>query len=280
VRTLSAGLEAHVALATTTLATLWKVTRTDSQVFGFTDHDQDITVSSVTYLAASGYTRSAVRATLGFAADNLEVQGALDSDVIAAPDIRAGLWDYAVVEMMQVNWADTSQGVLYLGKGKLGEIRSGRSHFSAELMGLSKHLEQPVGRLYLPSCDADLGDTRCGVTLGSYTVTGTVTGVTSKRIFADSGRAEADGYFDGGRITWTAGGNSGLKMEVKTYALSGGALTLQLPMAFTIQAGDTYSLTAGCDKTFATCGSKFSNAVNFQGFPHLPGSNRLVSGGL
>jgi uncharacterized phage protein (TIGR02218 family) len=279
-RTISAGLEAHIAGEVTTLATLWKVTRVDGTVYGFTDHDQDLTLSGVTYQSETGYTKSAVRASLGLAVDNMEVQGVLDAAAITVDDIRAGKWDYATVEVMLANWADLTMGTLKLTKGRLGRIQDGRSSFTAELRGLSQHLAQPIGRLYMPACDADLGDTRCGVTLASFTVTGTITGVTSKRAFADTGRAEADGYFDGGKITWTGGANSGLSMEVKTFLNAGGALTLQLPMTYTVQAGDTYSLSAGCNKTFAICGSKFSNAVNYQGFPHMPGIDRLLSGGL
>ena len=43
-------------------------------------------------------------------------------------------------------------------------------------------------------------------------------------------------------------------------------------------------MTAGCDKSFATCKAKFDNAVNFRGFPHLPGNdagyNYVTDGGV
>ena len=32
-------------------------------------------------------------------------------------------------------------------------------------------------------------------------------------------------------------------------------------------------LTAGCDKSFATCRARFANGLNFRGFPHMPGSD-------
>jgi uncharacterized phage protein (TIGR02218 family) len=35
--------------------------------------------------------------------------------------------------------------------------------------------------------------------------------------------------------------------------------------------GDTFEVVAGCDRTFATCKSKFNNVRNFRGFPHIPG---------
>ena len=34
-------------------------------------------------------------------------------------------------------------------------------------------------------------------------------------------------------------------------------------------------MTAGCDRTFATCGEKFENRLNFRGFPHMPGETAL-----
>jgi uncharacterized phage protein (TIGR02218 family) len=279
-RTVSVALDAHLALETTSLATLWKVTRADAQVFGFTDHDVDITYLGVTYAAATGYTRSAVRASLGLQPDNLELTGALASSAIAAADVRAGLWDYATVEIFMLNWADTTQGVLQVSKGRFGELRDGRNNFVTELLGLTTHLQQPVGRLYLPSCDAELGDARCTKDLTAFTVTGTVSAVTSKRAFADAGRAEADGYFDAGKLTWTGGSNTGARMEVKTFLNTGGAFQLQLPMPYTIQVGDTYTAIAGCNKTLARCLSPFDNVVNFRGFPFVPGPRKMASGGL
>jgi uncharacterized phage protein (TIGR02218 family) len=279
-RTLSAALEAHLALSVTTLATLWKVTRADGLIYGFTDHDEDLVIAGVTYKASTGYARSAVRATLGFTPDNLELSGALASSAITAADIRAGLWDYAVVEIFYCNWADLTQGVGKLSKGKLGAIKDGRNGFVSELLGLSSHLGQAIGRVYSPACDANLGDARCTVSLAPFTKAGAVTAVTSKRAFADAARAEANGYFDGGKLTWLTGNNAGLKMEVKTFLLAGGAFTLQLPMPFAVQVGDTYSAIHGCDKTPATCIATFANIVNFRGFPNVPGPRRLVSGGL
>ena len=286
-KTIGASLLAHLQSETTTLATLWKVTRVDGTVFGFTDHNEDLTVSGVVYSASSGYTRSAIRASLGLAPDDMEVEGVLSASTLNEDEIRAGLWDYATIDIYMVNWADTSMGAVQMTRGRLGQIRSGRQTFTAELLGLSKHLQQAFGRLYTPGCDADLGDSRCRVDLNGspgLTVVGTVTSTSSNRVFADTSLTQASGYFDGGKITWTSGLNDGLSMEVKTYTRSGSPLTnalaLQLPMPYTVAVGDAYSMHAGCDKTFATCGTKFSNVLNYQGFPHVPGVDRLLSGGL
>ena len=277
----SAGaLGTHLTGEVTTVATCWKVTRVDGQVFAFTDHNANLTVSGIVYAAATGYTRSAIQTSAALNVDNLELEGAFNSAGITEADLRAGLWDYATVEIFQVNWANIGQGTLKLRKGQLGEVRAGRTAFQTELRGLVQQLQQSVGRLYGPACDADLGDTRCGVTLASYTVTGSITSVTSNRVFLDTARTQALGYFDYGKITFTSGLNNGLSMEVKTWVLSTKMISLQLPMPYTVVAGDTYSMSAGCDKRFATCKATFNNVNNFRGFPHVPGLDQMASGGL
>ena len=40
-----------------------------------------------------------------------------------------------------------------------------------------------------------------------------------------------------------------------------------------IAVGDTFRVTAGCDKRFATCRHEFANVANFRGFPHMPGND-------
>ena len=49
-------------------------------------------------------------------------------------------------------------------------------------------------------------------------------------------------------------------------------------MSEPIAPGDTFSVTAGCDKQFATCKSKFANGLNFRGFPFMPGNDAVLAG--
>ena len=44
-----------------------------------------------------------------------------------------------------------------------------------------------------------------------------------------------------------------------------------------IAAGDSFTVTAGCDKRFETCHDRFNNVVNFRGFPHIPGNDFVIS---
>lgn len=278
-KSISAALLAHIQGETTTLATCWKVTRTDGQVFGFTDHCSDLTIDGVVYSASSGYTATSIQSASGMNVDNLDIHGALDSNTITEQDLLAGLWDFAAVEIFIVNYSDLTMGSLNLRTGNLGAVQTGRGMFVAELRGMMQRLQQAVGRLVMPACNADLGDSRCGINLETFTdgtVAGTVVSVSSNRQFTDTSLTQAAGWFDGGLLAWTSGMNAGLAAEVKTFA--SGAITLHLPMPYAVQTGDAFTITVGCNKSLATCRDKFSNVVNFRGFPHLPGIGRIGSG--
>jgi len=53
-------------------------------------------------------------------------------------------------------------------------------------------------------------------------------------------------------------------------------VTLLEAPVLAIAVGDTFDITAGCDKRFETCKAKFANAANFRGFPHIPGQDTVI----
>lgn len=252
----------------------WKVTLSNGTIYGFTSHTGNLVVSGITYQAAAGYTPTAIASNADLAVDNLDVIGFLDSAVITESDIQAGLWDFAAVQIFQVNYLDISMGVLNLRSGRLGEIKTTRQQFVAELRGMTQQLQQVIGQIYAPACRADLGDARCKIVLSTLTVTGSVTSIVSNRFFYDTARAEVDGYFDNGKVTFNSGANLGLSMEIKSNIAQ--AFQLQLQMPYTIAVGDTYSMSPGCKKRVTEdCKTKFNNVINFRGEPHVPGNDEL-----
>lgn len=274
-KTVSTALRAHLAGEVTRLATLWRVTRRDGTVMGFTDHDRDLTVDGLTYRAATGFTPTAVAGSAGLAVDNLEIRSVLDAEEIAEEDLSAGLYDGARVDIFLVNHADPGMGTLQLRRGTLGEVRMTDHGFVAELRGMTEAFARSIGQVYSPACRADLGDERCRVGLTPFTAGGAVTAALDGRSFSDTARGEAAGWFDHGLLSWSTGANAGLAMEVRSFAA--GLFTLFLPMPRAIAAGDAYRVTVGCDRRFATCRDKFDNAVNFQGEPHVPGNDFLIA---
>lgn len=278
-KTISAELKAHYALGTTTLATCWKATLKNGTVVAATSFDRDIIFGGVTYSAAQGYTASDIASSDELNPDNLELEGVLASPAITDDDIHSGLWDYAAIEVFEVNYADLTQGRNVLRVGTLGEVRGGRSKFSAEMRGLLQAYTRTIVRLVTKECTADLGDARCTVDLAPITVSGVVDSVAENQTISDATRTEIADWFTGGKLTFTSGANVGRSMEVRRSAA--GEIELAHPMYDAIEDGDTYEVYAGCTKRFSEdCVTKYANGVNFRGFPHLPGAKIYQIGGI
>ncbi len=283
-KTLPPALAAHIATGATSLCWCWRLTRRDGARQGFTDHDRPVTFDATIFEAATGFTASEVKDTIGLNVDNLEVTSALSSDHLVEADLASGYYDDAAVELFRVNWADPAQRVL-MRAGSLGEVRRSGIAFAAEVRGLAHYLQQPKGRLYQFTCDADLGDARCGIdrTAPVYAGHGSIATITSARGFTASGlSAYLDGWFTRGLLTFTSGAANGQAIEVKAHAVSAatGVIAFELwsPARLPLAAGQTFTVTAGCDKTLSTCAAKFANTINHRGFPHIPGNDFIISG--
>ena len=270
------ALRDHLAQEVTSVCFCWIVRRKDGAVLGFTEHARDLVFDGTTFEAAAGITASALESTNGLNVDNLDVTGALSSARLDEGDLAAGLYDDAEIEIWRVNWQDAEARVL-MRKGNLGEVSRSGAAFTAELRGLAHRLNQPTGRLYQYGCDADFADARCGLDAADWTAEGIVTGASGNREMTSEGLdGFAAGHFTRGLITFTSGANEGASMEVKAHA-SGGTLELWRAMARDIAPGNTFTVTAGCDKQFETCRLKFANRENFRGFPHMPGSDFVIA---
>ncbi len=160
------AMKDHIASQVTSICTCWKVTRLDGKVFGFTDHDVDLSIEGLLYNASSGFFRSAITNTATTAADNLEVKGFLDDEQITEEELRNGAFDFATVEIFAVNWMDLSQGKVKLRYGIFGETTlTPIGLFTVELRGLTQLFSQTVGEIFTAACRADLGDSRCKIQL-------------------------------------------------------------------------------------------------------------------
>jgi len=270
---ISVALKAHYASGKTTLALCWKATLTNGTVVTATAHDRDIAFDGLTYLASAAYTPSDVESGADMAPDNLEVEGFLASPHITAADVHSGIWDYAAIEIFEVNYRDLTMGRNLIRSGTLGEVRAGLASFRAELRGLMQAYSRRIVRLIQAMCDADLGDARCGVNLASFTTSTYVGTVTNNREFTLPVSTHPDDYYTGGTVTFTSGLNDGLSMEIKRSVGATGLIQLHELMPFDIAVNDTFDIVAGCTKRLTEdCITKFNNVVNFRGFPHLPGS--------
>lgn len=294
-RTISASLRAHLQSGSTTLVHCVKITRRDGLVFGFTNHDRDLTVASQVYETALGGELSAMETSDKMNVDTLDMRGFLDALGVNEAEISAGSWDHADVRVFLVNWADVSMGTMKLRRGWMGEVSVTRE-FKVELRGVAQRLQHTIIELTGELCQANLFDDRCtltpveGVTQFTSCVVAAVSSTQSQREFQSDGTngsppssisGMATDAFTNGKVLWLTGNNAGLYMEIKTHSRLGSPSTavflLGESMPFPIVAGDTFTAWVGCLKRHQEdCIEKFNNEVNFRAFPYLPGFDHMA----
>ena len=247
---------------------------------GFTDHDRNISFDSTLFAAAAGLIAASVESSLGFAVSGTEVSGILNSTQINEPDLSAGLYDGASVEIWKVNWGAPTQRIL-LDVAAIGEVRRTGNAFTAELRSLSHVLDQERGSYFQSACSATLGDQRCGVDLqsGAYSRTGEITGGDGRlELIADIAAFDA-GYFDNGMLTILDGSLAGVTRSIESCRAGtiGTVIKLWSRLPSEVVNGVDVRVDAGCSKTLAACRDKFANQLRFRGFPHIPGNDALMS---
>ena len=277
----AAGLYAHLATGATTVCRAWAVVRRDGTVYGFTDHDRDLAFEGMAFLASTGLTARALQQTTGLSVDNTEALGALTDASVTEADLLAGRFDGAEVRAWLVNWASVEDRLLQF-RGTFGEVSRAGGAFQAELRGLTEALNQPQGKAYQRTCSAILGDAACrfDLTQPGYVTQRAVQEVVDQRIFRFASFAGFDDrWFERGRLVGVTGAAGGLVGVVKNDRIVGTGREIELwqSLGSDLVAGDMVRIEAGCDKRAATCRVKFSNFLNFRGFPHIPGEDWLTS---
>lgn len=136
------------------------------------------------------------------------------------------------------------------------------SSISLKQLGLRKHYQYACPHmLYGPSCN---------ISRDLHKTSGTAITVSGATIVMVAAAGQIDDYYSGGYIEYT---HSSLN-TIERIAVSGsngstGNLDLfSIPVGLSVNS--PVDLYAGCDRTFETCKSRFSNGDNYGGMPFIP----------
>ena len=254
----------------TSMTLCWTAERSDGAGVAMTTHDRALLLDGVQYAPDPGMTPATVSRRLGLEAQSGEVGGAVTSAAITEKDLRFGRWDGAQIAMFATDWQVGSERI-DLVRGRVGEVAMADSEFSAELVGAGAVLEEPVCPATSPHCRAEFGDKKCRVDLAGRTQRAKIVSAQGNELTLD---AAVDGRFAFGGLVYLSGDNCGLRTKI--VSANAVLVTVGSAPAGTIEAGTTVELREGCDKTLATCATRFGNAANFRGEPHLPGNDLLT----
>jgi uncharacterized phage protein (TIGR02218 family) len=255
----------------TSLALCWRLERLDGAGIALTSHDGAVTSEGVRHEPAPGMTPAAVTRKLGLEPQSAEAAGALSSAALDETDLSFGRWDAAEVRLAVADWQDGAGVPVQLLGGEIGDVSIDGESFTAELRGAAAALEGPVCPATSAECRAEFGDKKCRIDLAGRTLTAHVEANDGGSLTLD---VDVDERFVLGRLRYMSGANCGLATVILT---AGGNVVevRDLPRG-AIEPGCRVELREGCDKRFETCVSRFANAANFRGEPHLPGNDLLT----
>jgi uncharacterized phage protein (TIGR02218 family) len=255
----------------TSVALCWRLERRDGGGIGLTSHDAPVVCEGVRFEPSPGMTPAAVTRSLGLEPQSGEISGALSSDALDEDDLVIGRWDGAEVSLQMVDWGDPDAPTIPLLGGQIGSISSNDDSFSAELRGAAAALERPVCPATSAECRAEFGDKSCRIDLAGRSIRAQVVGSDGGTLTLS---VAVDERFVLGRLRYMSGANCGLATTILT-ASDSVVEVRDLPRA-AVEPGCEVELREGCDKRFDTCVTRFANAANFRGEPHLPGNDLLT----
>lgn len=157
-RNFSPELQAHLATGATTLCRVFILSLADGQRFAFTNHDLPLAFDG---LVAKPMEAAETEQRSGFDADSGALRSVFDID-ISREDILDGTLDGATLAEHCVNWEDPAQSV-HLTTGRIGGVTVTGDGFEADWLGQATLLDRSTGRVFSRRCDAEYGDTRCGL---------------------------------------------------------------------------------------------------------------------
>lgn len=190
--------------------------------------------------------------------------------------VQQGVFDGALFRKYRVfmpTYGDTRRGPIIMFVGRVANADAGRSKATLTINSHLELLDQVFPRnVYQAGCVNNLGDTACGVNLAALAVACTVTSATAGIISANF-TAVPTGRWNQGKVVFTSGVLEDMARTVKmATAGAPGTIQLMFPFPSAPQAGDTFNIFPGCDKTFAGSNGcpKFANTARWRGEDKIP----------
>jgi uncharacterized phage protein (TIGR02218 family) len=261
-----------------------KIQLRDGTVYGFTDHDEDLTVDigdgagPLVYSADFGIVSGDVELVAGFESSNVELTIPIRSPITRA-QLLGRRFNQAFVWVFEVDWSNSLLEPAALMKAWVADVEVMRNAARLEIRSLQDYFNIVVGRIATPRCTATFGDAQCGVARVDDACT--VTSVLSNMEFTvDLATTQSDGYYRFGFAEFQTGDLAGVwEMEVFDYVDLTGLVTMLVPMPTFPAVGDALILRRGCsnvksaeDPAIPTCAT-YNNVRRFRGFDRFPGSD-------
>lgn len=241
----------------------------------YTSSDSDITFEGNVYFAAS-ISRDRIESTQDLGKTDLKIKASRRLSFISQ-FISEVPTDVIQVTITRVHAGDTGSAITW--RGRLSNVEFINNEAVLTCIPLLNSIKRPgLRRVYQILCPHVLYGNECGAIKSSFGVAAVLSAVDGISITSSSFIVSINPTFDS---NWFVGGyvdfvQSSLTTRrfIVAHDNVSGILTLNLSISG-VDVGSTVTAYPGCDHTLATCAGKFSNALNYGGFPNIPSKNPM-----
>lgn len=242
-----------------------------SFIWRYTSADRDVTEETNLYLAAV-IRRPKIEQGTEVARSVLSLVvprtlGVLDQFRIVPPS------DEVVVTIRQYHFGDSDIATIW--QGVILGVKFNDDEAVIQVEPRSNGLRRMgLRRPYQRQCPFVLYGADCRLAREDFRLSGATSAVAGVSISVPEADLLADGYFDGGYIEWEIAVGVFERRAIAAHV--GAVLTLDV-QTVGLLIGQPVFLYPGCDHSAATCGTKFSNILNYGGMPYIPLKNPFGS---
>jgi hypothetical protein len=166
-------------------------------------------------------------------------------------------------------FGETAVGAVTYFRGVYDKSEVGATGGTLTYKSHSIRLVQQMPRnVYQPGCNNTLYDTACTVDRSSHSYSDVVGSGSLQTLLRWTTPPPDPTKFLLGTATITSGANSGSRATIVGEDAAG--IIIMPPLPYQPQVGDAFTCVWGCDKTLATCSTKFNNAIHWRGFDQVP----------
>ncbi len=186
------------------------------------------------------------------------------------------------LEIFRAHLSDSTLEVKPFLSGFVTGVKFKGTDVTVSIGGIASRMEAQIpSKTFSWMCNHVLYGDGCRVAESSFTFNFEVLSVSSDGIrvtLKDSGQALAKlttdiGFFNGGTVRTGVEGSQRMALEFEQAVVANTYLVKLMVPVDGLNAGQTISLSAGCDRAMQTCFSRFSNSQRYGGFPFIPTLN-------
>lgn len=278
-------------------ALCWRITLTTiaNRVYRFTDASESLFFpSGEKFQAQDGMEGSAQQRKDKFKGINRDFRGLISDSQITDEDLQRGIFQDAYIEEYLVDTRLAGIGPINVTQYWVRGIQFDGSEWTLEVDGTTSQFDQPVGDYWGKLCRVELfssGDGKCNLSPFLYRASQLVGTIINDRFeFEIAGAVPAiwqeSGFGQDGWCTFVNGENIGFVARIKehTYEVQTATTTIKLQVRtpYPIVPTIIVELLPGCNKrndaSTGHCFTRYSNVINFQGEPFIPGGDATQRG--